>query len=81
VVLRYVRIEFPGNKSSKLKNTNGLSLYGIGTGSVIDHVMVSYSGQDSFYWTGGQNNMSNMLSFKAEDDDFQMMVIIKNEGI
>ncbi|AXT51370.1 hypothetical protein D1818_11205 [Aquimarina sp. BL5] len=71
-ILRFVRIEFPGNKSKRIKNSNGLSLFGIGTASIIDHVMVSYSGQDSFNWTGGNNNMRNMLSYKAEDDDFQI---------
>ncbi|MFD2564140.1 hypothetical protein [Aquimarina rubra] len=71
-ILRYVRIEFPGNKTKRTENANGLSLFGIGTASIIDHVMVSYSGQDSFNWTGGNNNMRNMLSFKAEDDDFQI---------
>ncbi|WP_298541628.1 hypothetical protein [uncultured Aquimarina sp.] len=71
-ILRYVRIEFPGNKTKRSENSNGLSLFGIGTASIIDHVMVSYSGQDSFNWTGGNNNMRNMLSYKAEDDDFQI---------
>ncbi|MHA7056046.1 hypothetical protein ACWGOQ_0002415 [Aquimarina sp. M1] len=71
-ILRYVRIEFPGNKSKGTENINGLSLFGIGAASIIDHIMVSYSGQDSFNWTGGNNNLRNMLSFKAEDDDFQI---------
>ncbi|MDH7445302.1 hypothetical protein [Aquimarina sp. 2201CG14-23] len=71
-IIRYVRIEFPGNKSKRAENSNGLSLFGIGTASIIDHVMVSYSGQDSFNWSGGNNNMRNMVSFKAEDDDFQI---------
>jgi len=71
-VLRYVRVEFSGNKSKRKENANGLSLFGIGTASIIDHIMVSYSGQDSFNCTGGNNNMRNMLSFKAEDDDFQL---------
>ncbi len=71
-ILRYIRIEFPGNKSKGTENINGLSLFGIGAASIIDHVMVSYSGQDSFNWTGGANNMRHMLSLKAEDDDFQI---------
>lgn len=71
-VLKYVRIEFPGNKIKRKENANGLSLFGIGSGSIIDHVMVSFSGQDSFNWVGGNNNIRNMLSYKAEDDDFQI---------
>lgn len=71
-VLKYVRIEFPGNKSTGSENNNGLSLYGIGQASIVDHIMVSYSGQDSFSFAGGQNNITNVLSYKAEDDDFQI---------
>ncbi|MBQ4803183.1 hypothetical protein J8L88_10020 [Aquimarina sp. MMG015] len=71
-VLRYVRIEFPGSKSKGTDQLNGLSLFGIGAASIVDHIMVSYSGQDSFNWTGGNNNIRNMISYKAEDDDYQI---------
>ncbi len=67
-ILRYVRIEFPGNK----ENSNGLSLFAPGTASIIDNIMVSHSGQDSFYWSGGRNNIRNVISYKAEDDDFEI---------
>ena len=67
-ILRYVRIEFPGNK----ENANGLSLFAPGSSSIIDNVMVSHSGQDSFYWSGGRNNIRNVISYKAEDDDFEI---------
>ncbi|GAA3508575.1 hypothetical protein GCM10022393_20000 [Aquimarina addita] len=67
-IMRFVRIEFPGRKSQ----SNGLSLYAIGSSSIIDNIMVSYSGQDSFNWNGGINNISKMISYKAEDDDFQI---------
>lgn len=71
-ILKYVRIEFPGNKTTSAENSNGLSLYGIGTASIISNVMVSYAAQDSFNWTAGSNNMGHLISFKATDDDFQM---------
>lgn len=68
VIMRFVRVEFPGHKSQ----SNGLSLYGIGSSSIIDNIMVSYSGQDSFNWNGGAININKMISYKAEDDDFQI---------
>ncbi|KAA1245882.1 hypothetical protein [Aquimarina sp. RZ0] len=71
-ILKYVRIEFPGSKTKRQENSNGLSLFGIGTASIIDHVMVSYSGQDSFNWSGGNNNIRKVVSYMAEDDDFQI---------
>ena len=71
-ILRYVRIEFAGNKRKGTEGTNGLSLYGIGKSSIIDNIMVSYSGQDSFAFNGGSNDIKNLISLKAEDDDFQL---------
>jgi len=67
-ILRYVRIEFAGNKSKK--DVNGLSLYGLGTNAFVDNVMVSYSAQNSFYINAGKNNIKNLISYKAEENDF-----------
>lgn len=66
-ILRFVRIEFSGNNAS-----NGLSLYGIGTSSIVKDIMVSYSGQDSYNIRGGRNNIQNLVSLKAQDDDYQI---------
>lgn len=71
-ILRYVRIEFPGNKTKRNTGSNGLSLYGVGSGSIIDNIMVSYSGQDSFNIKGGDTDIKNMISLKSEDDDFEI---------
>ncbi|MDY8136650.1 hypothetical protein [Aquimarina sp. 2201CG5-10] len=71
-ILRYVRIEFPGNKTKRAEGSNGLSLYGIGTSSIIDNIMISYSGQDSYNIQGGKNDIKNLISLKAEDDDYQV---------
>ncbi|RZS92310.1 hypothetical protein [Aquimarina brevivitae] len=70
-ILQYVRVEFSGNKAKGTEDTNGLSLYGLGRYSIIDNIQVSYSAQDSFSWFGGIHNMKNLISYKAEDDDFQ----------
>ncbi|MCK8522383.1 hypothetical protein M0D21_12435 [Aquimarina sp. D1M17] len=68
-ILRYVRIEYPGNAS---KGTDGLSLYSIGSESLIDHIMISYSGQDSYSFQGGKNNIQHLISLKAYEDDYQV---------
>ncbi|HLL96535.1 MAG TPA: IPT/TIG domain-containing protein, partial [Spirosoma sp.] len=56
--LEYVRIEFPGIALSATANSevNGLTLYGVGSDTKIDHVQVSYSGDDAFEWFGGTVN-------------------------
>ncbi len=71
-ILSHVRIEFAGNSNKRNEESNGLSLYGIGSSSIIDNIMVSYSGQDSFNFHGGKNNMQNLISLKAQDDDYQI---------
>ncbi|WP_438710285.1 hypothetical protein ACSTS3_14585 [Aquimarina muelleri] len=71
-ILRHVRIEFPGNISKNGIASNGLSLYGIGTSSIIEDIMVSYSGNDSYNIRGGKNNISKLISFKAQGDDYQI---------
>lgn len=43
---------------------------GVGSGTTIDHVQVSYSGDDGFEWFGGAVNAKNIISFRTLDDDF-----------
>ncbi len=71
-ILRYVRIEFSGNISKKGIASNGLSLYGIGTSSIVEDIMVSYSGNDAYNIRGGKNNISKLISFKSQGDDYQI---------
>ncbi len=71
-ILRYVRIEFAGNATKRKQGANGLSLYGIGSNSLVQDIMVSYSGQDSYSFHGGNNNVQNLISYKAKDDDYQI---------
>jgi hypothetical protein len=68
--LKYVRIEFSGRKLNALKELNGLSLAGVGNKTKIDFVQISYSNDDSFECYGGDVTLSNLVSFKATDDDF-----------
>jgi len=70
--LQYVRIEFPGIALTTSANSevNGLTMYGVGSGTTIDHVQVSYSGDDSYEWFGGSVNMKYLVAFRGFDDDF-----------
>jgi hypothetical protein len=71
-VLRYVRIEFPGIAFLPDNEINGLTLGGVGRGTVIEYVQVSFSGDDSFEWFGGNVNGKYLISFRGVDDDFDM---------
>lgn len=70
--LQYVRIEFGGIALSNAANSeiNGLTLYAVGSGTTIDHVQVSYSGDDSFEWFGGTVNAKYLVAFRGFDDDW-----------
>lgn len=68
--LQYVRIEFPGVAFSTDNEINGLTLGGVGSGTTIDHIQVSYSGDDSYEWFGGSVNAKYLIAYRGIDDEF-----------
>ncbi|MDH6250602.1 hypothetical protein M2347_000329 [Chryseobacterium sp. H1D6B] len=72
-ILKYARIEFGGfdlfapNSGNEI---NGLTLGGVGNGTLLDHIQVSYGKDDSFEFFGGTVNASNLVSFAPDDDNF-----------
>jgi hypothetical protein len=71
-VLKYVRIEYAGIEISPDNETNGLTFGGVGSGTKIDYVQVSYGGDDSFEWFGGKVDAQHLVSFCGWDDDFDV---------
>lgn len=71
-ILQFVRIEFPGIPLTSTANSeiNGLTLYSVGKATVIDHIQVSYSGDDSFEWFGGNVNAKYLVALGGLDDAF-----------
>ena len=71
-ILQYVRIEFPGIPLTSTQNSeiNGLTLYSVGSGTTIDHIQVSYSGDDSYEWFGGTVNCKYLVAMRSLDDVF-----------
>ena len=69
-VLSYIRIEFPGIAFQPDKEINGLTLGGVGSKTQIDHIQVSYCGDDSYEWFGGTVNAKYLIAYKGWDDDF-----------
>jgi hypothetical protein len=68
--MKYVRIEFPGIAFQTDREINGLTLYGVGSGTTLDYIQVSYSGDDSFEWFGGAVNAKHLIAHRGFDDDF-----------
>lgn len=73
-VLQYVRIEYGGIALSSTSDSevNGVTFYAVGSGTTVDHVQVSYSGDDAFEWFGGTVNCKYLISYGTLDDNFDM---------
>lgn len=68
--LKYVRIEFCGIAFQPNQEINGLTMGGVGNGTEIEYVQVSYSGDDSYEWFGGNVDARHLIAFRGWDDDF-----------
>jgi hypothetical protein len=68
--LQYVRVEFAGVALAPNNEINGLTMGGVGSGTTIDHVQVSYSNDDSYEWFGGTVNTKYLVAFRGLDDEF-----------
>ena len=68
--LKYVRVEFPGIPFVPDKEINGITFGGIGSGTTVDYIQVSYSGDDSYEWFGGTVNARHLIAFRGWDDEF-----------
>lgn len=71
-ILRYVRIEFSGIAFLPDNEINGLTLGGVGRGTTLEYIQVSYCGDDSYEWFGGTVNAKYLIAFKGVDDEFDM---------
>jgi len=68
--MRYVRIEFAGIAAAPGSEINGLTLGGVGSGTTIENIMVSYANDDAFEFFGGTVNARNLIAWGCSDDDY-----------
>lgn len=71
-VLKYVRIEYAGYAYLPDKELNGLTMGGVGKGTIIDYVQVSNAADDSFEWFGGAVDCKHLIAYKGLDDDWDV---------
>jgi hypothetical protein len=69
-VLRFVRIEYAGIAAEPGSEINGLTCGGVGSGTIIENVMVSFGNDDAFEFFGGTVNARNLIALATADDDF-----------
>lgn len=68
--IRYLRIEYSGAAFNSEKEFNGLSLFGVGSGTVISHVQIHAGADDGIEFYGGTVSASNLVMTANEDDQF-----------
>lgn len=68
--LKYVRIEFAGIASDPGSEINGLTLGGVGSGTTLENIQVSFGNDDAYEFFGGTVNVKNVIAFATADDDF-----------
>ena len=67
--LKYVRIEFAGIAAEPGSEINGLTLGGVGSGTKLEYIQVSYGNDDAYEFFGGTVNAKNLVAYASSDDD------------
>lgn len=68
--LKCVRIEYAGRDLGNGNEINGLTLGGVGNGTILDSIQVSYGADDAFEFFGGTVNAKHLVAFGTNDDEF-----------
>jgi hypothetical protein len=67
-VIRYLRVEYTGAAFNATKEFNGVSLFGVGSGTVFEYIQAYKSGDDGIEFFGGAVNAKYLVAFHSEDD-------------
>ena len=67
-VLRYVRVQFAGDKVTDVDELNGIAFQGVGNGTVVDYVQVHRNADDGVEFFGGTVNVKHLVLTDNEDD-------------
>lgn len=67
-VIRYLRVEYTGAAFNATKEFNGVSLFGVGSGTVFEYVQAYKSGDDGIEFFGGAVNPRYLIALHSEDD-------------
>jgi len=68
--LSYVRVEYTGFAFDEEHEANGISFYGVGNGTTVDHCEAYRGSDDGFEFFGGSVNISNMVVNTCTDDSY-----------
>ncbi|MDO7173514.1 hypothetical protein [Mariniflexile sp. AS56] len=66
--INFLRIEYTGSKFSPSKEFNGVSFFGVGSGTEVSNIYTYESGDDGIEFFGGAVNASNLVIINSYDD-------------
>ncbi|MBQ8867321.1 MAG: hypothetical protein IJ013_06335 [Bacteroidaceae bacterium] len=69
-VLKYVRVEYTGYAFDEEHEANGMTFYGVGSGTVVENCEAYHGSDDGFEFFGGSVNVKNMVAVNCSDDSF-----------
>ena len=70
--LEYLQVRYSGFKVDTNNELNGITLAGVGSGTIINHVQVHNSSDDGIEWFGGRVNQRYLVLTGNDDDSFDV---------
>ncbi|MBA3885679.1 MAG: hypothetical protein H0X67_08090 [Acidobacteria bacterium] len=67
-ILRFVRVEFAGIEFSPDNELNGIAFQGVGRGTIVDHIQVSFNRDDGVEMFGGTVDLKHVVLTNIGDD-------------
>ena len=68
--LKYVRVEYTGYAFDEEHEANGITFYGVGSGTTVEYCEAYKGSDDGFEFFGGAVCVSNMVVVSCSDDSF-----------
>ena len=67
-IVRFVRVEFAGIEFSPDNELNGIAFQGVGRGTIVDHIQVSFNKDDGIEMFGGTVDIKHAVLTNIGDD-------------
>ena len=68
--LKYIRLEYTGFALDEEHESNGISFYGVGNGTVVENIQAYKGADDGLEFFGGSVNVKNIVVTSCSDDSF-----------
>ena len=70
--IRYLQVRHSGFRVDTNNELNGITLAGVGAGTIFEYVQVHNSSDDGFEWFGGRVNQRYLVATGNDDDSLDM---------